>query len=99
MKSIQFEGCNAAIGKDQPEYETLHAFVDYQEVGRDDAGNPILSASDVTCCFELSDEEMEELKKTKKIWFRQLVFGQRFQPILITVNPLYQHNGSSTEQG
>lgn len=68
MKSIEFEGHNVKIAENQPEYETLPAYYDKQE-------------GSMTFCFELSDDELEQVGKTGKIWIKQLTFGQPMNPI------------------
>lgn len=83
MKSVDFPQVNARIAENQPEYETLHAHVDFES-----------STTPVTFCMELSDEEIEELVKTKQLWYTQLTFGQTFQPIMMyTGNPFVQKEG------
>lgn len=98
MESIKFPGCNAAIGKDQPEYNTLYAFIDFQDAGEDSEGNPIHVPMDATFCFEFSDEEIEHIVKSKQLWVRQRMLGRNFQPILISTDPLYKPNGDSGSQ-
>lgn len=68
MKVVEFEGVNVRIAEDQPEYITLPAFWNKQE-------------GSLTYCFELSDAEIEQLKESKRIFFKQLTFGQPMQPI------------------
>lgn len=97
MQSIQFPEANAALAKDQPEYQTLYVHVQMADV-------PIKQpAADVhiigqpktkkvpwamTAYFELSDEEIAEVVRTKKIWHTQMVMGNLFQPIMMsTQNP------------
>lgn len=38
----------------------------------------------VTCCFEVSPEELAEIVRTGRIWMQQLTFGRAFQPIMLT---------------
>jgi hypothetical protein len=73
MKSIKFEGCNAEIGKGQENvYNVLHA--------------KILPGVERECvvCFELTDEEVQQVLNTKKIFYHQLTFGQLFHPMRIS---------------
>lgn len=76
MKAVEFPEVNIRIAEKQPEYETLPAHVSEDSQGI------------VTSCFELSDEEIAEIVKTRKLWHQQLAFHQPMQPIvLITQNP------------
>lgn len=97
MKSVEFPQANIALAKDQPEYETLHVFAEFKDVERsfvvEDNNDPIQVEKQaipwsMTACFELTDEEIEELVKTKRLWFTQMLFGNQFQPIrMSTQNP------------
>lgn len=97
MTSIKFPEANAALAKDQPEYQTLFVFVEMKDI-------PVkVPAADVhilgqertkqvpwsmTACFELTDEEIEEMVRTKKLWFTQMTMGNLFQPVIMsTQNP------------
>jgi hypothetical protein len=45
----------------------------------------------MTACFELNKEEIDEIVRTGKIWHTQMLFGDQFQPILMTTqNPFVQ---------
>lgn len=68
MKTVEFEGVNVRIAEDQEEYNTLPAFWNQKE-------------GSLTYCFELSEAEIEHIKETKKVYFKQLTFGQPMQPI------------------
>ena len=77
MKAQEFDQVNVRIAENQEEYETLPAFI---------------SATDpygkIVTCFELSEDEIEEVVKTGKLWHTQLGFQKPMQPILMTVkNP------------
>ena len=71
MENIKFEGCNAEIAKNQPEYKPLHAFQD--------------SKVTVTC-YRLSFRERVKLLFTGRLWLGQMNFGYPLQPQLPTVN-------------
>jgi hypothetical protein len=74
MIPVTFPGCNILIGKDQPQYQPLPAMaLDGPE------GERII-------CFELTDEELETLKTTKRLYYSQWTFGQHFHPMKITTN-------------
>lgn len=64
MKSVPFPGSNLQIGKGQPEYNALHAM---QVPGPE---------GELIMCFELTDEEIEQLKQTKRIYYHRWTFGQ-----------------------
>ena len=87
MKAVKFSQVNARIGSSQEEYNTLPAHVDPKGT--------------VTCCFEFSDDEVEIIQKTKKIWFMQLTFMNPFQPVRLGVNHpfnLESHDSDSAEK-
>lgn len=74
MKSVKFEGCNLEIGKGQSEYNVIHAI-----------GIPG-PEGEIVACYELDDEEIAELVKTKRIYYHRLTFGQPFQPMRLTTD-------------
>ena len=67
MKPINFIGCNVVYAKDHPEYLPL----------------PALKTEDglVVTCWELTNEEVEQVVKNKKFYFSQLTFNQPLQPM------------------
>jgi hypothetical protein len=69
MKSIKFPGCNLEIGKGQPEYNVIHAM---QMPGPE---------GEIIACYELTDEEIEQILRTRKIYYSRLTFHQKFQPM------------------
>lgn len=80
MISVKFPQANFALAEDQPEYETLHVCYN--------ANSP---QKEMTACFELTDEEVAEIVRTKQIFFTQWTFGNPFQPInMSTMNPFEQ---------
>lgn len=74
MTPVSFVGQTIIFAKDQPEYQPLPAHVDRspQKI--------------VTTCWELSDEELELLRQTKRIWLQQYSFGQALQPQLPSID-------------
>lgn len=68
MKPVEFEGANVVYAKDQPQYLPLPAQRTKEGV--------------VTTCWEITDEEIEEIKINKKIFIRILTFNSSLQPIL-----------------
>lgn len=72
MKPVSFKGQNVVFAKDQPEYQPLPAL--------------IMPDGEVITCWELSDQEIEDVTKTKRIYLQQLTFNQPLQPVMIIVN-------------
>lgn len=73
MKSVKFPGANIEIGKGQPEYFVIH--------GKRLPG----PSGEIIMCWEISDEELQVVMKTKKIWYHRLTGNGPFQPMRITV--------------
>lgn len=72
MIASEFKEVNIRIAENQPEYETLPAFHNHNE-------------GSMTFCFELNKEEIDEIVKTGKIWFKQLTFNKPMNPIEMSV--------------
>lgn len=68
--AVKFRECNVTFAEDQPEYTPLPAF-------RDDTGMTIT-------CWQLSPDEVEEVKRTGQVYLSQLTFNQPLQPVKIT---------------
>ncbi len=68
MKGIEFDQQNVVFAKDQPEYNSLPAHVN-QEAGTS------------TFCFELDDEEVQQVQKDGKIYLTIFNQNQPLQPI------------------
>lgn len=76
MTSIDFPEANLALAKDQPQYQTLFTAM---------SGEPEFH---MTVCLQLTDEEVDEIVRTRKIWHTQSTFGKGFSPIrMSTTNP------------
>ncbi|MBQ9655953.1 MAG: hypothetical protein IJV38_08020 [Prevotella sp.] len=71
MKPVEFAEANATFGANQPEYQPLPAMV---------IGDAVVS------CWELTDEEKQQVMKEGKIWLGVMTFGQALQPVLLTCN-------------
>lgn len=71
MRSLKFEGCTHAIAGTQNQYSTIHA---QRLPGKE---------GEVLIIFELTDEEVAEIVRTKKIVYSRLTFGGAFQPMKI----------------
>jgi len=72
MKPIKFKGHNAVLGKGQPEYEELPAFINH--------ASPM---GEISQCWEITDDDLITIAKTRKIWVTQFTFGERLQPIRV----------------
>ena len=66
MKPVEFEGYKTEIAKNQPEYLTLPAHV--------------TKDGEITSCWELTDDEIQEIIKTKRIYFSVSTFNKPLQP-------------------
>jgi hypothetical protein len=73
MQPIEFKGHNAVLGKNQPEYLSLPAYVESDH------------KKTVTTCWALTPAEMDLIATTGKIWIQQLTFGRGFAPQLPSV--------------
>ncbi len=78
MKSVKFEGCTHAIAGTQNQYSTLHGQL---MPGKE---------REFIMIFELTDEEVQEIVRTKKLVYRQLTFGSAFQPMNILTQWPYE---------
>ena len=69
MNPTEFKGQNVIFAKDQPEYLPL----------------PALKLPDgmVITCWEMTDEEFEELSKTRKVYVSQLTFNMPLTPLSV----------------
>ena len=71
MKPVSFSQQNIVIGGDQPEYLPLPAH--------------LAKNGEVISCWRLTWGEVFRLMFTRKLWLRQLTFGQLLQPQLLEV--------------
>jgi hypothetical protein len=79
------------LAEDQPEYQTLPVFVERREVQTEEGPSEIPWS--MTCVYEFSDEEIAELIATRKLHYRQMLFGRSFQPIFMsTKDPFLPEN-------
>lgn len=69
MQPVLFKEHNVVFGEGQPEYLPLPAYVS------EDPTVPVIT------CWEFTDEEIEELVRTKRLYLRQLTFGENLQPL------------------
>lgn len=73
MTPVQFPEVNVTYGEGQPEYLPLPV-----KHHRDQDGH-------VTSCWQLTDEELAEVIKTKQIYVTVLTFNNPLQPLMLTV--------------
>ena len=77
MKPIKFEQANVKVAEKQDEYLTLPAHHSGDMEGI------------VTSCWELTPEEIDQIKQSGKIYLQLWTFNNPLQPINIsTTNPL-----------
>ena len=69
MRAVEFEQQTNVFGKDQDEYLNLPAQVVEGKEGQ------------VITCWEMTDEEFEVVKKTKRVYLGQLTFKNPLQPL------------------
>jgi len=74
MKAVTFPGVNRIIVKEQPQYLQMTAM---RLPGNE---------GEIIVCFELTDEELEEIRKTKRIYIKQLTFNTPYRPIMPLVD-------------
>jgi len=74
MTPTEFKEQNVIFSKDQPEYNPLPAFLKPE-----DAEGTVITK------WELSDEEIDFIKKTKCVWLTVLTFNNPLQPQLLQV--------------
>jgi hypothetical protein len=68
MKPVEFPGHNVVFGEGQSEYLPLPAL--------------LMPDGEVITCWEMTDEELAEVMRTKRIYFKNLTFNHALQPIL-----------------
>lgn len=77
MKPIRFKQVNIVLAENQPQYQPLPVQF-----------NDELEEQPMTSCWELDEAELAQIIKSKKIYLKQLTFGNPFQPIHPTIyNP------------
>lgn len=88
MKPVKFEECNVEFAKDQPEYNSLHAF-------RADNG-------EVITCWKLSFKERIKVLFSGNIWLSLQTFNKPLTPSFMTTNKwdlFYKKNKKLTRKG
>lgn len=74
MKAKKFPGVNVTLAENQPPYDPLPM----QWVGGSNGVG--------ITCWQLSDEELDHILRTREIWCTHLTFGQPFQPLAISAD-------------
>lgn len=87
MKSIEFPQQTHVLGKDQPEYAPLPVHIDQVDL-----------SIPMTACFELDQQEKEDIQRTGKLWYTQLTFGHAFQPVRLSVQNPFETAPENTVQ-
>ena len=77
MRSLNFKDATVGIGATQKEYATLHA-------AEPESGKKY---GEYVMVFQLTDEEVETIIKTRKLYYSRWTFGNLFQPVKISVHP------------
>lgn len=86
MKAIQFKEQTVILAENQPEYTPLPVFIN---------DSP---EREMVACFELSQEEMDVLIKSRQIWFTQFTFGNLFQPVHLQVQSPFATNQEQVQE-
>lgn len=84
MRSLEFKEANKVLKKDAKS-EDVHAF--YGVIGntKDHKG--------FVCCYELSEEEIENIMINKRIWLSQLTFNRPFNSIELFIKKnIFENN-------
>jgi hypothetical protein len=70
MKPIKFKECNVEFAKDQPEYNSLHAFRD---------GNGV-----VVICWKLTLREAIRVMFRRRVWLSLMTFNNPLTPTFMS---------------
>lgn len=70
MKPIEFKEMNIVFGSNQPEYIPLPGHMDEEGV--------------FTFCVELTEDEIIEMVRTRKLWLQTLTFNNPLQPVRLS---------------
>jgi hypothetical protein len=99
MQAVEFSQQTDILAKDQPQYLPLPVHVKYEQVTVPGPnGLPLINPDgtlltkpvpmEMTCCFQLSPEEIAQAIATGQFWYTQCVYGNQFQPVRMSVvNP------------
>ena len=74
MKPVKINNDSVNIAENQEEYQTLPAIIE----------NGV-----VTTCWELDEEDLQNINKSKRLYLQVITYGKLLQPLnLTTINPL-----------
>lgn len=77
MTSADFPGATLKIGKGQEDtYHTIHALPVEGPQG------------EILAIYNLTDEEVEQIVRDKKLYYSRWTFGEKFQPMQISAQPI-----------
>jgi len=82
MNPVNFPEANVIIAKDQPPYKPLPALYCGDDMGT------------MVTCWQLGEDEIEELKRTRLLWVTILTFKQLIQPLCLSPEKPILDNGS-----
>jgi len=71
MTPTKFEGQNVVFAENQPEYLPLPAMHLQDQAGT------------IITCWEMSEEELQEVVKNKRIYLSVMTFNQPLQPVSV----------------
>jgi hypothetical protein len=71
MKPVPFPGQNTVFGESQPEYQPLPAL------------KMPTADGEVITCWEVTDDDLEIIQKTRRIYLSQLTFKGKLQPVML----------------
>jgi len=82
MRAVNFKQANVNLAKNQDQYNTLPAYMG--QVGSEPEETGFIT------CFELSEQEIENINKHGKIWYTQMTFNNQFHPMsMIVANNIF----------
>lgn len=84
LKAITFPEANMNLAEEQYEYNTLPAWADVDENKHPimiDETTPRDPNGQMVVCFELTDQDIENFIKHRKVYYVGLTFWKGFQPM------------------
>jgi len=82
MNAFSFPEANVNLAENQEEYQTLPAY--YGVIG----SQP--EHLGYVVCFALTEDDINIINETKKIWLSQLTFKEKFNPVLFMVQSPFE---------
>lgn len=93
MKPVDFPQRNLLLAEDQEQYTTLPVQAEYKQVNH--PGGLKTVPWSMTSVHELSEEEIQDLIRTRKLYYRQYLFGGQFQPMFISTKSPFEEEGKA----